>query len=196
MIDSKIGRIDLPQPTVAPEQYRTVRQAFAGLHDGVPNQTDVSRSKPETVARMRLIPPGGNWRNLTPELQPPGDAHSDILRRLEWDRPSITIVNPRKSMLIHPEEDRILSVRECARLFDVPDDFVFHGSLASRQQQIANAVPVALSPGWSGTPSSSSTSVTASRLSSPECKARTRKRSGQPDRSGTPAAGVSRFSRA
>lgn len=45
---------------------------------------------------------------------------------------------------MHPEENRILSVRECARLFDVPDSFEFKGKLSSMQQQIANAVPVKL----------------------------------------------------
>ncbi|WP_327204695.1 DNA cytosine methyltransferase [Paenibacillus terrae] len=63
---------------------------------------------------------------------------------IEWDKPSITIVNPRKACILHPEENRILSVRECARLFDVSDNFEFKGKLSSRQQQIANAVPVRL----------------------------------------------------
>ncbi|WP_429858960.1 DNA cytosine methyltransferase [Brevibacillus reuszeri] len=42
-------------------------------------------------------------------------------------------MNPRKSMLLHPSEDRILSVRECARLFGVPDDFRFIGNLNAKQ---------------------------------------------------------------
>ena len=40
-----------------------------------------------------------------------------------------------------PHENRILSVREAARLFGVTDDFVFKGSLSSKQQQVANGIP-------------------------------------------------------
>jgi DNA (cytosine-5)-methyltransferase 1 len=57
------------------------------------------------------------------------------------DKPSVVISNYRKSMLIHPWEDRGLSVREAARLQSFPDSFIFDGSLMHIQQQIGNAVP-------------------------------------------------------
>jgi len=44
-------------------------------------------------------------------------------------------------MLIHPYEDRGLSLREAARLQSFPDDFIFEGSLSFQQQQVGNAVP-------------------------------------------------------
>ena len=44
-------------------------------------------------------------------------------------------------MLIHPSQDRGLSVREAARLQSFPDDFYFEGSISHIQQQIGNAVP-------------------------------------------------------
>ena len=44
-------------------------------------------------------------------------------------------------MLIHPYENRGLSVREAARLQSFPDDFIFQGTLMYMQQQIGNAVP-------------------------------------------------------
>ena len=72
-------------------------------------------------------------------------THSNSYRRLAWDEPSITIANPRKSNLMPPEGNRMLSVRECARLFDLPDTFIFTGTLANKQQMIANAVPLSLS---------------------------------------------------
>jgi DNA (cytosine-5)-methyltransferase 1 len=59
-------------------------------------------------------------------------------------RASVTIVNPRKAMLLHLEEDRILSVRECSRIQGVDDAFISHGNLNARQQQVANGVPVQL----------------------------------------------------
>ena len=44
-------------------------------------------------------------------------------------------------MLIHPSEDRGLSVREAARIQSFPDSFYFTGSIGFQQQQVANAVP-------------------------------------------------------
>ena len=44
-------------------------------------------------------------------------------------------------MLVHPWEDRGLSVREAARLQSFPDSYEFCGSIGFRQQQVGNAVP-------------------------------------------------------
>lgn len=146
IIGSKIGKINLPVPTHAPEQYTTVREAFEGLHDSIPNQKDHSIPREATIERMKVVPEGGNWRAFPDCFKTKsmftGSTHSSIYKRLEWDKPSITIANPRKSNITHPSENRSLSVRECARLFGLPDDFTFRGSLSSMQQQICNAVPV------------------------------------------------------
>jgi len=44
-------------------------------------------------------------------------------------------------MLIHPVENRGLSIREAARIQTFPDEFEFSGSIGKRQQQAGNAVP-------------------------------------------------------
>ena len=44
-------------------------------------------------------------------------------------------------MIIHPYRDRILSVRECARLQSFNDNFILTGSNGEQHQQLANAVP-------------------------------------------------------
>ncbi|MFC0416920.1 DNA cytosine methyltransferase, partial [Cytobacillus solani] len=148
IIGSKIGKIDLPKPTHSPDHYVTVRKALEGLHEDVPNQMDFTKPKPSTIERMQTVPEGGNWRDFPDEFKTTsmftGKTHSSVYRRLAWDHPSITIANPRKSNLTHPTENRILSVRECARLFGLKDDFIFKGSLSSMQQQVCNAVPVKL----------------------------------------------------
>lgn len=155
VIGSKIGPISLPRPVK--NAVKTVREAFKGLHDKIPNQLDYTIPKPETLERIKYIPQGGNWRDIPEHLRPKsmnnsGSTHSSIYRRLSWDEPSITIANPRKSNILHPTENRIISVREAARLFDLPDDFVFLSRINSRgkynlsslQQQVCNGVPVSL----------------------------------------------------
>jgi DNA (cytosine-5)-methyltransferase 1 len=99
---------------------------------------------PIVKERMSKIPPGGNWKNLPPQLRPGGN-HSNLYKRLELDKPAVTIKHPIKSMIIHPVYNRCLSVREAARLQSFPDNFIFKGSKTSQYQQVANAVPPLLS---------------------------------------------------
>ena len=63
------------------------------------------------------------------------------LKRLFADEPSLTITSAATREFVHPTEDRLLTLRECARLQTFPDSFVFTGSAASRIQQIGNAIP-------------------------------------------------------
>jgi DNA (cytosine-5)-methyltransferase 1 len=63
------------------------------------------------------------------------------LKRLFADEPSLTITSAATREFVHPTEDRLLTLRECARLQTFPDSFEFAGSVASRIQQIGNAIP-------------------------------------------------------
>lgn len=108
----------------------------------------VSRNAPDVVARYGYIPPGGNWKNIPGFLREGVDDrrryHTGIYRRLVKEEPSVVIGNFRKNMLIHPTQDRGLSVREAARLQSFPDRYVFQGSIGLQQQQVGNAVPPVL----------------------------------------------------
>ena len=68
-------------------------------------------------------------------------TQNTIYLRLNYNEPSGTVVNVRKSMWIHPVLDRAISVREAARLQTFPDSFVFCGSKDKQYQQVGNAVP-------------------------------------------------------
>lgn len=108
-------------------------------------QNFVSLNNDLVMQRYKYIPQGGNWRDIPDFLMTnyadKSRCHSGIYKRLRADAPSVVISNYRKSMLIHPTQDRGLSVREAARLQSFPDDFIFQGPHMSIQQQIGNAVP-------------------------------------------------------
>lgn len=64
------------------------------------------------------------------------------LERLFTDEPSLTITSAATREFVHPSEDRLLSLRECARLPTFPGSFVFSAkATSSRIQQIGNAIP-------------------------------------------------------
>ncbi len=111
------------------------------------NVTDLS------LARYRVIPPGGNRFDLMrerPDLTPPcwlnkPTGTTDVFGRLFWDRPASTIrtefFKPEKGRYLHPEADRPITPREAATLQSFPPSFDFVGSLASVGRQIGEAVP-------------------------------------------------------
>ena len=109
-----------------------------------------SRHAEYVIERYKRIPAGGNWQDIAEMMSNYSQlerTHSNIYRRLEWDEPSITIGHYRKSMLVHPEQHRGLSLREASRLQSFPDWFRFAGTvdgksggLMHKQQQLANAV--------------------------------------------------------
>jgi DNA (cytosine-5)-methyltransferase 1 len=105
----------------------------------------VTRNSDLVIERYKYIPQGGNWENIPSRLmanyKDHSRCHDGIYLRLEENKPSVVIGNYRKNMLIHPTEDRGLSVREAARLQSFPDWFVFKGTVGFQQQQVGNAVP-------------------------------------------------------
>lgn len=141
VIASKVGPITITPPKFAIR--KTVRQAFEGLTDSTPNQMDYSKAKEDTLKKMKYIKPGQNFEAIPIEIRPKSQQ-SNMFRRLEWDDTSCTIVNVRKAQILHPEKNRILTIRECCRLFDLPDTYRLYGKLDSMQQMIANGIPVKL----------------------------------------------------
>jgi DNA (cytosine-5)-methyltransferase 1 len=105
----------------------------------------VTRSASFVLRRYKRVPQGGNWedipRRLMRNYRPGYECHTGIYHRLDPHKPSVVIGNYRKNMLIHPSQNRGLSVREAARIQSFPDSYEFSGSIGFQQQQVGNAVP-------------------------------------------------------
>jgi DNA (cytosine-5)-methyltransferase 1 len=63
------------------------------------------------------------------------------LKRLVATAPSLTITSAAPTEFIHPQDDRLLTLRECARIQSFPDWYQFRGSGTSIARQIGNAIP-------------------------------------------------------
>lgn len=106
----------------------------------------VTKTTDIAMERFRALKQGQNFHALDESLKmntytDAARTQNTIYMRLNYDEPSGTVVNVRKSMWIHPTLDRAISVREAARLQTFPDSFVFCGSKDKQYQQVGNAVP-------------------------------------------------------
>jgi len=113
---------------------------------------------PQGIAldRIKQIPPCGDKRSLmkkSPELCPDswfkiGEQATDVWGRIDPSRPANTLrccfQNPSKGRYLHPNEDRVVSLREGARLQGIPDSWIMHGTRSSIARQIGNGVPIPL----------------------------------------------------
>lgn len=162
--------VPLPHP---PGIVRTVRDAIGHLPPvaaGEVHPDDLMhvapRFTPRVLARIKAIPKdGGSWADvmgdprlterekrelLTPSMfrARPG-SFPDVYGRLWWDRPAVTITREcahvGNGRYVHPEQDRLLTVREMALLQGFPADYTFEGPLTARYNQIGDAVPPLIS---------------------------------------------------
>jgi len=72
-----------------------------------------------------------------------------LFGRLDWEGHFPTSVTDPQPMgkvgqVFHPVQDRIVSVRECARSQGFPDTFMLSGTVHNKHRQVGNAVPVPL----------------------------------------------------
>lgn len=106
----------------------------------------ITKTTDVAMARFKALHQGENFHSLAVSLKT--NTYTDVNRtqntiylRLNYDTPSGTVLNVRKSMWIHPTLDRAISIREAARLQTFPDSFVFYGTKDKQYQQVGNAVP-------------------------------------------------------
>ena len=150
--------IFLPVPThfqmhQNPEyRWQTVGDAIRDIAD---ENGECGTLTPERKKYLRLVPEGGNWRDLPVDVvkdamggaYESGGGKVGFYRRLTYSQPAPTITTApaqKATMLCHPTQDRPLSVHEYARLQQFPEDWIFKGTTAAKYKQIGNAVPVGL----------------------------------------------------
>ena len=145
---------------------RAVRKDCTRLMDHISKQMNDLN-----LERCRCIPkncPGADWRvleeivrqdpsrekfkgqPLVPWCLPnTADRHNGwrgLFGRLDWQGHFPTSTTDPQPMgkvgqVFHPEQDRIVSVRECARAQGFPDSHRFYGSVQNKHRQVGNAVP-------------------------------------------------------
>lgn len=142
---SQDGSFNLPK-------WRTLRDALDGLD---PKAGDHAEFPEDRLRFYRLLGSGQYWKHLPTHLHraalggslDSGGGKTGFLRRLDWDKPSCTLVTSPTmpaTDIGHPEEDRPLSVQEYKRVQQFPDEWTVCGSVKDQYKQIGNAVPVGL----------------------------------------------------
>ena len=145
----------------------TVRKAFNAISPDA-DGSDVFPAFASDVVRRRIaaIPKdGGSWMDLlqrddADDLMTDAmkritalkrfGSYPDVYGRMAWDKPAPTIKRECSHIgngrYVHPEENRLCSVRELAALQGFPNDFVFNGAAVSNMyRHIGDAVPPLIS---------------------------------------------------
>ena len=147
--------IDHVFPEVTEDKDLSLGATLKGITNRLPNQTELMRLNPQAIHYGSMIPEGGSWKSLDYDILPdrwkkirdnmPKYHYPNFFRRYARNEIQGTITaafKPENAGVWHPTKDRILSVREIARVQTFPDDFVFKGrTIKSKYQQIGNAVP-------------------------------------------------------
>lgn len=150
--------IFLPVPThfmvhqLQKMQWLTLGDTIRDLED---NPGVCAQFSEERLKYLRMVPEGGNWRDLPKDIQPEamggawksGGGKVGFYRRLSYSQPSPTVVTSpvqKATMMCHPTKDRPLSVKEYARIQQFPEDWTIVGNVTNQYKQIGNAVPIGL----------------------------------------------------
>ncbi|MGH9266719.1 MAG: DNA cytosine methyltransferase [Acidimicrobiales bacterium] len=120
-------------PPLANGERSTDPYHFASVH------TDL------VLRRLRAVPLGGSAVDLPEELRPNYHDQFGKYKRLWWDRPAPTLMSSCTMIsgrgMVHPDQDRAISLREAMLLQSFPRCTELRGSSDQMALQIGNAVP-------------------------------------------------------
>jgi DNA (cytosine-5)-methyltransferase 1 len=138
-VPSRRRRVFISNIEIKPPKSRrvTVREALADLPPPdsgyLPNHETATLS-PKKLERISRLRPG----EALMRYRGAGGFYENYIR-LTWDDVAPTVMGSRR--FVHPEEHRVLTVREQARLMGYPDHYVFYGSKDSQYNQVGESVP-------------------------------------------------------
>jgi DNA (cytosine-5)-methyltransferase 1 len=145
-IDSGGGADVMPYSNKAASAYqRMVRKGSAKIYNHQSSAlSDINKK------RLKHVSPGGSWREIPFDLLPRGlkrarrSDHTKRYGRLDPKSLSGTIMtkcDPHWGTFFHYDQDRVISVREAARIQSFPDYFRFTGTRTDQYKAVGNAVP-------------------------------------------------------
>ena len=122
------------------EAMNSFQQEMRNGSDMVYNHTTQSHSQ-RVLDKISAVPVGGNMSSIVGDFRENKTHYEGGYRRAKKDQPSYTAYWTRGMTSIHPELNRFLSPRECARIQSFPDRHIFEGNTIEHYTQICNAVP-------------------------------------------------------
>lgn len=128
------------QPPAAPRKP-TLKEAIGdlvSLEIDIPNHVPQKLGKKQAAA-VEALETGRSAYHY----RAAGGRMHHTWTRLHWDKLAPTIKG--LGRFVHPDEDRLLTPREHARLMGYPDDYVFHGSINEQYNMVGESVPPPLS---------------------------------------------------
>ncbi len=157
LLASKLNNIEVVKQELDEDKMKTVRDAISFLppagqtNDILHTDTDLRTEKIKKLISM-IPKDGGSRTDLGEEYQlechKRTSGFKDVYGRMAWNKPSPTITggcnNPSKGRFIHPEADRVITLREAALLQTFPIDYKF--SLKSGKTGVAMMIGNALPP--------------------------------------------------
>jgi len=164
LLASKLGAIEILDPTHSPEKYITVKDAIGHLDkikSGESSEKDfihkAAKLSDKNIKRIKQSIPGGSWKkdwdeNLKLKCHKikKGKSYVSVYGRMKWDEPSPTMTTfctgIGNGRFGHPEQDRAISLREAAILQTFPIDYKFADNaenlkFSKASKHIGNAVP-------------------------------------------------------
>ena len=146
--------IDMPSDDLAKKAIIGIVEKYQKIQKyGLLNHTTYKLSDLD-MEMIKCVPQGGNWKNIKPEIIQKSKrliriaqtgGRTTLYGRIDYSKPAYTITTyfnrPGNGTYVHPVHDRVISVREAARIQSFDDDYYFYGSKSDYLDQIGNAVP-------------------------------------------------------
>ncbi|MCT7967524.1 DNA cytosine methyltransferase [Laspinema sp. D1] len=135
-----ISPCEYPKQPETDYQYLMQRDSPL-LHDHIAR----ALTEPQLERVKHLEPGKGQGVDALPQHLRPRSSYSGAYARLIPDEPARTITrwvfHPGSGRFYHPFDNRVITIREAARLQSFPDRFIFQGTYIQKSHQVGEAVP-------------------------------------------------------